>query len=327
MPKREPTRVGPDWWPTSGDLTLLDVRDGVCQISLLDTREGKLQSWCEPSWLRRGSDGAPTHWGRRALVWQGRLPESQICPVFPTGWPLDPGLARWYLKRLHETYLPKKGARRILLVEPEPRPWARQLWQESLEDTPFSVHGYLQPWQHDVLLSRGAQPEHALSPFLHFRLDESLTSWQLIQSGAVSATGQHPGLSATRLLAQIGDHLRRRCSLEVGSNALRALVLASSRDGEGKPGDLKLTVAGRQIWSGLPSRQTFDWTEFLSGRPGLISAWREVKRQISDQAEALTGVAAGKDEGLDLPGWRVLTSGALAPLFVEGPVVRLFDDL
>lgn len=326
-PRSRPKAVGPDWWPATSEITLLDVRDGFCQISLLNCGEATMRSWCEPAWLRRGPDGTPSHWGRRALAWHGRLPEGQVCPVFPTGWPLDPGLARWYLRKLHETYLTKKRGCRILLVEPEPRPWARQLWQESLEDTPFSVQGYLDPWQHDVLLAKFSKPEQALSPFLCFRLDETMASWQLLQYGAVAASGSHPGLSSSRLLGQMGDYLRRHRSLEAGCNALKALVLASFREGQGRPDDLRLPVAGRQIWSGLPSRQIFDWPEFLAGRPGLVEAWREVKRRIYQQAEELSGVAPGRDEGLDLPGWRILSSGQLAPLFVEGPVVRLFDGL
>lgn len=328
MPARRATRgPGPDWWPGLSELVLLDVRDGVCQISVVETGPGKVRVYGEPAWLRRAADGTPTHWGRRALAWRERLPEGQVCQLFPTGWPLDPGLARWYLKRLHETYMPKKGACRVLLVEPETRPWARQLWQESLEDTPFSIQGYLLPWQHDLLLAKSGHPEAALSPFLHFRLDQTAASWKLIESGAVSVEGSHPGLSSSRLLGQLGDYLRRHASLEVGRQALEGLLLASIREGEGQPGDLRQEVAGRQIWSGLPSRRSFDWREFLTGRPGLLEAWREVKRHIYRQAEELSGVSPGQDEGLDLPGWRILSSGPFAPLFVEGPVVRLFERL
>ena len=327
VPKVVPGRAAcPNWWPSTAEVALLDVRDGFCRVSFVDTSTGKVERYAEPAVLRRAADGTLSHWGRRALAWKGRLADGQVLEVFPTGWPVDTGLARWYLKKLTETYLPKRSCR-IFLMETKDMPWARQLWQETLEDSAFSVQGFLAPWQHDVLIAKGGQPEQALSPFLHFRVDDCLTSWQLITGGQVAESGSDTGLSATRLLSQMGDFLRRRCSVEVATGVLQAVALASCPEQMAKPCEPTVAVAGRQLLSGLPTRQTFAWAEFMATRPTVVEAWHGVKARIYAQAEQICGVAAGHDEGLDLPGWRVLTSGPLADLFVEGPVVRLFDGL
>lgn len=275
---------------------------------------------------RRGPDGGFSHWGRRALAWKDRLPEGQVVEVFPSGWPVNTAHARHYLKHFHETYLPRKGVCKVHLVETEERRWARQLWQETMEDSTFSLQGFLAPWQHDVLLAK-ADPDAALSPYLHFRLEEQVSRWHLISGGQVQACGSDEGLSSQRLLAQLADYLRRAAALEVGPAALRSLVLASRADlPGGQAPALTLLVAGRQLHSGLPTRQTFAWSEFLAGKPSFLQAWHRVRRRIFQQAEEVTGPLGKGREGLDLPGWRVLTSGDLSSLFVEGPVVKLMDE-
>jgi hypothetical protein len=322
------TRPDPNWWPSTPEVGLLDVRDGMCSVSFLDTSSGQVERFSEPAFLRRTADGAYSHWGRRALAWKGRLANGQVCEVFARGWPSDPATARWYLKKLAETYFPKRGLCRVHLLEVAEFSWARQLWQETLEDSGFSVQGFLAPWQHDVLLAKGGRAEFALSPYLHFCLDESFTSWHLINGGKVAASASDSRLSEARLLSQIGDFLRRGASLEVAPSALRSLVLASvCWPGMRSPGRgaLNLSVAGRQVHSGLPTRQTFAWSDFLATQPAVVEAWRAVKRRIFAEVADLSGGGAGLNEGLDLPGWRVLTSGGLAQLFVEGPVVRLMD--
>jgi hypothetical protein len=157
-------------------------------------------------------------------------------------------------------------------------------------------------------------------------VEEQRVHWHLVNGGSLAASDCDEGLSTQRLLGQLADYLRRAAGLEVGPLALRNLVLASCREEFARTPALALPVAGRQLHSGLPTRQTFSWIEFLAGKPPLLHAWRRVRRRIFAQAEEITGPLGKGREGLDLPGWRVLTSGALSPLFVEGPVVKLMDD-
>jgi hypothetical protein len=322
-PRPDPTRSGRSAPPA--EIGLLDVRDGLCRVSFVDPVQGLVEQHCEPAVLRRSADGSFSHWGRRALAWQDRLQHGQVCQVFPSGWPVEPAIARRYLKRLHETYLSGRSCCRIFLLESQPLGWVRELWRETLEDTAFALRGFLAPWQHDILLVKGAQPEQALSPFVHFRVEPTLTSWSLIKEGAVVAEGQHPGLSEGRLLSQLGEYLRRHSSIEAAPVALRSLLVASRP--EQLPPDRTLTVHGRQVLAGLPTRQSFVWDDFLATQPSVVESWRQVKSRLTAQATEVSGWEAGRGEGLDLPGWRILTSGLLAPLLVEGPVVGLWDKV
>lgn len=325
----------PAWWPglepssrpgrteSAKEIGLLDVRDGVCRVCFLDPGSGKVESFSEPSVVRQHGDGSFSHWGRRALAWKDRLSEGQVREVFPSGWPIDPAVSRRFLRKLHETYLSRRGGCRVFLVESQTLSWVRQLWRETLEDSAFTLQGFLTPWQHDLLLVKGAEPEQALSPFLHFRIDDAIASWTLLEGGEVAGEGRHAGLTAGRLLGQLGSYLRRHSSIEVAPGALRALLLASRP--ELVPAELSLAFAGRQVLSGLPARQTFSWRDFLATQPSVVDSWREVRARIFTQAEEICGWSPGPGEGLDLPGWRVLTGSALASLFVEGPVVKLWD--
>jgi hypothetical protein len=305
----------------------LDVRDQGCRISVLRSGEGGLwQTASEPALLRRAPAGDGfSHWGRRALAWKHRLPLGQVIAVFPAGHPADTSVARFYLKRFHETYLAKKGVCKVHLLEEQQTPWIRQLWQETLEDSAFALQGFLQPWQHDILLAKPGQPELGMSPYLHFQLGDQMAAWKLIQAGEVAAQGSDARLCGQRIVAQVADFLRRRVDLEVGEETVRGLLQASCQAALRRPESPSLSLAGRQLHSGLPTRQTFAWTELVAGKPAFVQAWRSVKRRIFAQAEALTGRASGNAEGLDLPGWRVLPSGPLAQLFVEGPAVSLMD--
>lgn len=308
------------------------MRDALCSVSFVSLSTGHSENYCEPAVVRTAKDhlapdaAATSYWGRRALAWQYRLAAGQVRELFPSGWPVDTALARWYLKMFQQTYLTQRGACKVHLVEQEEKRWARELWQETLEDSAFSLQGFLEPWQHDILLVKGGKPESALSPYVHFRLEASQASWQLITRGTVAASGHDPGLSAARLQNQLTDYLRRRALVEVGPTAVHGLLLASCMPSSRRTETSSMRVAGRHLNSGLPTRQNFAWPEFLASRPGVLEAWHRVKRRIFEQAKEVAGGISGGGEGLDLPGWRVLTSGALAPLFVQGAVVAMMDE-
>lgn len=297
---------------------LLDSRDDVCLLSLVDRAAGAVQSFREPALLRRGAAERYSQWGRSALAWQGRLGEGEVVAAFPDGCPRDATSGRWFLQRFLEAHQLGKRPIKLLLVEPEPRPWARQLWSETLDELPLAVAGYLTPWQHDLYLAKAGQLDEARAPHLHLRLQPAGLSWVLLRDAAEMASGSDSLLAETRLLDLMGDHLRRQHALDVAPAHLRDLWLALGerrREGRG------LQVAGRQIHSGLPSRQTLAPADLLVARPSMSIAWSRVKERIFAQA----GLASRQREGLDLPGWRVLTSGALASLFVEGAVVRWLE--
>lgn len=317
--------IRPNWWPPSrggGEIGLLDVRETLCRLNGFGAAAGKAVRFCEPAILCKGLDGSVVSWGEPAALWEGRRSEEQICRLFPNGWPLDTELARWYLKKLHESHLGKRESYRVFLVETAERAWARQLWQETLEDTGFSLQGFLLPWQHDLLWDQADDATAAMSPHLHFCLQPSHLRWRLIRAGESVADGQHPGFSRGRLLSQITSFMRQHRSVELADDeVLRALVGSAPPDGSVTYDDLSLPMAGRQLVSGLPTRQTFVWSDFLATAPSLLYAWQEVRSAIFAAAE----LRMEGREGLDLPGWRVLTPNRLARLFVDGPVVRLWD--
>jgi hypothetical protein len=319
------TKSVPSWWPLANEIVTLDVRDDLCRVSVLDKSTGQVILLSEPAVLRRDGKGAFSHWGRRALAWKDRLLEGQVCQVFPSGHPIDPTVSRWYLRRFIDTYLPGKASLRTYVVESRAVPWLRQLWRETLEDSALTLQGFLTPWQQELLLAKGSQVEQALSPYLYFRVDDSRTSWVLINGGNAVEEGGDPGLSEGRLVGHIGDFLRRLAFIEVAPPALRALLAGSCRQGMARPDDLTHTVAGRHLLSGLPTQASFSWPAFVATQSSLVLAWQDIKRSIYSQVEQVSGSRAC-DEGLDIPGWRVLTSDSVSALFVEGPVVRLFEQ-
>lgn len=305
----------PSWWPSETDIGLLDTRGGECSLRFVKSSGTTLHQFCEPAVVRLADGGKASHWGKTAQVWRWRRPETEIQELFPQGWPVKADLVRWYLKKLRETYLgPRKDSYRLLVLDDEERVWVRQLWQETLEDSGFALQGFLSSWQHDLLVAKPGDRGAAMSAYLHFHLQSSGLRWRLIKEGKSLIDGEHFGLTEARLLSQMKSHLRRHASLEVSEEVLAETTAARA--------ELTFPIAGRQTTSGLPSSQIFDWTSFLAGRPSVVEAWREVRSQIFSAAK----VAFDGAEGLDLPGWRVLTAGRLAPLFVEGPIIRLWDS-
>ncbi len=312
-------RPDPSWWPVGEPVGLLDTRDELCRLSLVESSSGRVQSVVESALLRRsGSESGFSHWGRSARAWQGRLVEGEVQGAFPDGFPRDAAAGRWYLQRFLQAFPQGKRPLKLFLVESEPRPWARQLWSETLEELPLSVAGYLTPWQHDLYLAKGGDLLGARAPHLHLRLEPVGLSWHLLREGEVVGAGTDSLLAETRLLDLLGDQLRRQHALDVAPSNLREVWLRLAEAGRS---DTELQVAGRQIHSGLPSRQRLTAGQLLEPRPSMSQAWNRVKERIFAQA----GLSASDREGLDLPGWRVLPSGALANLFVEGAVVRWLE--
>lgn len=309
----------PLWWPLGEPVGLLDTRDEVCRLSLVDGATGRVQSAAEPALLRRAAEQGYSHWGRSALAWQGRLVEDQVHGAFPEGCPRDAGAGRWYLQRFLEAHPLERRPLKLFLVELEPRPWARQLWSETVEELPLAIAGYLTPWQHDLYLGKAGDLAGARAPHLHLRLEATGLSWHLLREATVVASGSDSLLAETRLLDLLGDQLRRQHGLDVAPAGLRQIWL---RLAEARRGETELLVAGRQIHSGLPSRQRLTPARLLEARPSMSIAWSRVKERIFAQAE----LPAREREGLDLPGWRVLASGPLAGLFVEGAVVRWLES-
>ncbi|MDG7111622.1 hypothetical protein OVO43_12210, partial [Streptococcus pneumoniae] len=84
-------------------------------------------------------------------------------------------------------------------------------------------------------------------------------------------------------------------ALDVAPSNLREVWLRLAEAGRS---DTELQVAGRQIHSGLPSRQRLTAGQLLEPRPSMSQAWNRVKERIFAQA----GLSASDREGLDLPG-------------------------
>lgn len=312
----------PTWWPAGSEFALLDLRDGVCRLTRWSEADG-VRSWSEPAFVRLTPQGRPQAWGRRAAAWKDRGEQGEVRQVFLEGWPVDTSLARWYLARFAETYQPNRTRCRILITEQRERRWTRRLWRESLEDAAFSVGGFQAPWQHDLILATAERTELAMGSYLHLELEGAFFSWSFIREGRRRGGGRDPRLSQSRLVHLIAEYARRHSGLEAAPEAIRDLVKTTLLGPD--HGGLRTQLSGRHLPSGLPSRQPFDWNDFLRFDGELAEGWFGIKQRIADQAMEGHGVALASGPGLDLPGWRVLPAGEFSELFLEGPLARMVE--
>ncbi len=316
----------PNWWPKGPEFTLLDSREQTCRLFHWNGKAGS-QEWSEPAYLRLGEQGAPTAWGRRAKAWLERESPARLRQVFPQGWPQDSVLARWYLERFAQTYLASRKRWKVLVTEDRERRWIRRLWRESLEDSALSVDGFLLPWQHDLVLASLERPELAMGNHLHLALEEGVICWRFVRRGESIASGKDASLGRSRLIGLVAEHARRHLRLETSEGAVFDLLATTElADSAVRERALPYLLAGRHLPSGLPTRTEFVWATFFENDPTLIEAWQTVKKRIAEQAKRCCEVAMEPGPGLDLPGWRVLCSGALSSLLTEGPIARLLED-
>lgn len=320
--ERRSTRVtsspagGPSWWPSRPELSLLDLRDGSCRLSCWDGSQG-LRRWSQPALVRLCPKGQPSVWGDEAAAWTERVARGQVVEMFPQGRPADPSLARWFLTRFAKAHLPSRSRCRTLIVEPDPRRWGRRLWHESLEDSSFSVEGFVAPWQHDLLLATVGRKEFALDSYLHIELEADAFSWSFIAQGERLGGDRDPQLSRSRMVYFVAEYARRHLGLEASSQAIGALLRGLSAEGS--------VLTGRHLASGLPTRRAFDCADFLRTEADLFGAWKWIKTRIAEQAAKLCQVALTSVPGLDLPGWRLLAAGELSGLFAEGSFVARLE--
>lgn len=315
----------PEWWPNAPAFTLLDARNGVCRLSSWSAKTG-LQQWSEPAYVRFTSEARPLSWGNRAAAWVGRAAGSRVRLAFTDGWPSDTVTARWYLSRLTESCLPPKTRHRVWITEDSERRWTRRLWHESLEDSAFTVGGFLAPWQHELILETVERPELALGNRLHVELERQALVWNFLAGGRRLGGGRDPRLSETGLLLSVAEYARRYLSVECAEETLRALLVSATRAETGRrPESLSGQIEGRQLSSGLPIRLGFSWLEFLSAEARISENWLSIKSQLAAQAEECCQVRLEEGPGLGLPGWRVLLGGELTPILVEAAVSRLLE--
>ena len=315
----------PTWWPKGEEWALLDQREKICRVFHWSQKDGGTE-WSEPAYLRLDADGLPIAWGRRAQAWLERESPARAREVFPQGWPQDSILARRYLERFAQTYLTSRRRWKVYLTEEQERRWTRRLWQESLEDSSFQIAGFLLPWQHDLAVASCERPELALENHIHLALEEGAIVWRFLRRGDCIASGREASLSRHRLYSLISEHARRHLQIETAEGAISDLLATTGLNDSRSAKSLPLTLSGRHLPSGLPTRADFVWSTFLENDPTLAQAWRAVKRRIAEQAERCCEVQMERAPGLDLPGWRVLASGLWSSLLTEGPLAHLLES-
>lgn len=316
----------PSWWPTGKSFTLLDLRQGSCTCSVFEP-DRPVTRVIEPAFVRLGLGGLKdvVSWGESAKAWLGRGPRGQVVKLFEEGFIKDYELAREYWLSYSRQHLSKFGARRVWVVNDDQRSWAAPSWPKVLKGSGWAWAGELRGWQHDLFMMSEGRLERALFDVLHIELGAHSTSWCFLRAGEIVLEGQSWALSRLRLVGWVKDYVRRHLDLEMGHMKVEDLLEASCPEKVERGWDGSVLVVGRQIHSGLPSRIQFCWPTFLRESRLLGVAWREIKAQILSQVQDVTGSPLSLGLGLDLPGWRVLSHGQSASLFVEGPVISWLE--
>lgn len=323
----DPKIARPSWWPSPKKLWLLDLRQEMCTVSLLQAGARTIERYRLPAVVRysRWQDSF-SHWGSEALAWKQRGPAAEVALVFPEGWPSDCGLARSYLRRFHEHFFGRQSACKIYLLLQDKRDWVRRQWLEALEDSHFLLQGELSDWQHDLIVSFYEHPERAMASLVHLELKEEAVRWQILAQGKLLGQGSDPRLSVARVRDRILSYTRRRLLLELGQQAASQLWSGAVVKRIEEPSELTLMVSGRHVHSSLPTRAIFSWSNFLIDNPLLIDSWREIKKEISRQIDSVTAPLPIALARLHLSDWQFIWVEQDHYCAIEGSAGELFKS-
>lgn len=312
--------ASPDWWPTESDYALVEAVNDRFTLWWWSKDERKFLLHSEPAYVRLTRTGQLSHWGSRAQDWLSRSARPRPLAIFHEERPVDAALAGQFLRLFHQKYLSNVKTCRLYLPASEAGSWVGDLWNEALEDSPFSSLGTLNSSQRELVKACGGLTARCRDLHLLLDLQPTRTQWTLLKDASTVAAGTDLRLSHAQVARQITDHVRTQCLVDLSSRSLEELLEASkSLEEDRRSSPLEITVAGRHMLSGLPTRCRFSWKQFLFTDPPFLHEWRRIRQGWSDLIPDWPQPESPEFENsvLGLSGCTLIPRGALAVLLTR----------